>query len=388
MTRAKVAVILIALFTLLLLVGVLTYRNRAPASDGELIQEVTTPRPPVRTVLLKPQLLLDKLVSTGVLKAKQDVILSAEVPGKVKKVLKALGDKCNKGELLLQLDTEGYRIGLSQAKAALAQSEISLDHATRNWNRMQQLKASAVATAQQLDSAEGSVSSGEATVEQAKAALQLAARNLRETNVRCPFTCFVAQRMVDTGQTVLPQTPLARLVDTSELKMVLSVTSAELSRLKVGQTVVIRDPTVPGRSYTGSVFRLGVAADALTKNFPVEVLLDDKESRLHTGQVVHTSLELEEHRDVLAVPVEAVFTSGTTQFVLAVSKDKAQKVIVTTGTQIEEQVIITSGLQPGDEVIVVGGDDLVNGAEVTVVNREDKAKSPPASEAKASSETK
>ncbi len=366
-TRAKVAVILVFPMLALVAIGALTYKNRAPMTKTDLIQEVVKSRHPVQVLTVQPRTLTEKLISTGVLKAEQDVILSAEVAGKVKKVFKSLGDSCKKGELLLRLDAEGYEIALAQAQAALKQSQIGLDHTGRDFKRMQALKQGAVVTAQQLDAAEGAKRSAGASVEQAEAALRFTKRNLRETSVRCPFTGFVAQRMVDKGQAVGPQTPLARLVDISRLKLVLSVTSGEISRLKIGQTVVLTDPALPGKSYNGDVSRVGVAADSITRNFPVEVLVDKQEDGLRSGQVVHASLTLEEYRDALAVPVEAVMTAGKIKSVFVVSKDKAEKVAVSVGPQIDEKVIIASGLKAGDKVITVGGDDLEQGFLVEVV---------------------
>ncbi|MCP4603095.1 MAG: efflux RND transporter periplasmic adaptor subunit [Proteobacteria bacterium] len=366
-SKARVAIIPVFLLVALGVIGVLTYKNRAPVSETGLIQEVATSRHPVQTLIMQPEVLVERLVSTGVLVAEQDVILTAEVAGKVKKVFKALGDPCKKGALLLRLDAENYQIVVDQAKAALKQSKISLDHAERELKRMQVLKQSAVITAQQLDGAEGVESSARVSVEQAEAALRLAQRNLRETNVRCPFSGSVAERMVDTGQAVIPQTPLARLVDTDRLKLVLSVTSGEISRLKVGQAVVLTDPALPDRSYSGTVSRVGVAADSITRNFPVEVLIKDKEKGLRSGQVVHATLNLEEHRDVLAVPIEAVMTKGGGESVFVILKNKARQVAVGTGPQIDEKVTITSGLKLGDEVIIVGGDNLEDDFVVEVV---------------------
>ncbi len=376
--KSKITAVIIVLVLLAALVGIgaLTYMNRSEAPDGTLVREVTLSKHPVQTRVAKPVTLVEKLASTGVLKAEQDVILTAEVGGKVQQVRKTLGDPCKKGDLYLQIDSESYRIGLAQAKAALTQSEVALDHAERDWRRMEKLKASAVVTAQQLDGAEQAVRAGRATVAQARAALKQAQRNVRETKVRCPFTGFVAERMIDPGQAVGPQTPLARLVDMNNLKLVLSVTSGKIGRLRVGQKVTLSDPNLPGQTFSGAVSRLGVAADPQTRTFPVEVKVNQDESGLRAGQVIHVSLELEEHRDVLAVPIEALIVATEQKSVLVVNGESAKKVPVEVGPQIEGDVIIRSGLKPNDEVIVMGGNNLVDGDAIEVVAKADSAPAP------------
>ena len=116
----KVGIILVLLFTALAVIGAMTYANRPVVSEEGLVREVTVTRHPVQTLVVRPSTLKESLVSTGVLKANQDVVLSSEVAGQVKKVFKELGDRCEKGELLLRLDPEGYQIALAQAKAQVA----------------------------------------------------------------------------------------------------------------------------------------------------------------------------------------------------------------------------------------------------------------------------
>ncbi len=368
-SRTKAIVIIIIFLIIIAAVATFTITNRVRQPKVGLVHAVERTRQPVQTLVLKPQTLVERLVATGVLKAKQDVVISAEVAGKVKRVQKELGDKCKKGELLLKLDSENYEIAVAQARAALTQGQVALDHAKRDWRRMQKLKESAVATAQQLDGAEGAQSSAQASVELNNAALRAAKRNLRETSVRCPFTGLVAERMVDVGQAVLPQTPLARLVDTSQLKLSLSVIASELSRIEIGQAVTLNDPSIK-KAYSGTVSRLGVAADPATRNFPVEIVVNDKDSSLRAGQIVHVTLMLKEHEDVLAVPVEAVIETGGTKSVFVTKKNQAKKVTVTTGPQIDDQVIVLKGLNTDDEVIRVGADDLTDGDLLNIVDRE------------------
>ena len=80
-------------------IGALTYVNRAPQSEDGLVREVIVSRHPVQTLVIRPSTLNEKLVFTGVLDAKQDVIISAEVAGRVLTEFKELGDLCKKGEV-------------------------------------------------------------------------------------------------------------------------------------------------------------------------------------------------------------------------------------------------------------------------------------------------
>ena len=369
--KGKIQVIFVLLLLAggMLAIGVATYANRVQGIDTELVKEVTLEKAPVEIQVAARQSVTERLVSTGVLVAEQDVSLTAEVGGKVRKMTKSLGDPCKKGEIIVKLEADTYRLSVQQAKDALNQAEISQTYAARDWERMEKLKGSEVASTRQIDTAEGSYSSSKAAVAAAKTAVAVAARNLKETIIRCPFNGYIAERSVDPGATVSPGMPLARLVDTSRLTLTLSVTSDKLARLRVGQTATLSDPALPGQTYTGVVSRLGVAADPATRTFPVEVAVDDKGSRLHTGQVVQASLALQTFEDVVAIPAIAVQKAVGAPRVLTVKNEKVSVNTVELGAEIADLVVIKSGIKPGDEVIVIGGDELQEGAAVSVTRR-------------------
>ncbi len=370
--KGKIQVILVLLIFAgaLVGIGVLTYSNRVGEIDTEFVKTVKLEKTPVQVQVATPRSLTEKLVATGVLRAEQDVVLSAEVGGRVKKVTKSLGDLCEKGALFVKVDAENYQLAVQQAKAGLVQAEVNLTYAEREWQRMAKLKKSEVVSASRIDGAEGTYSASKAAVATAKTAVALAARNLRETSVRCPFTGYVAERMVDPGATISPGLPLARLVDTHRLTVTLSVASDKLARLKVGGKTVLSDPALPGRRYDGSVLRLGVAADSRTRTFPVEITLEENQGGgLHAGQVVEVSLALQTYDDVIAVPAAAVQKRDGAPFVLVVKNGRVKTVPVEQGPAIEQNVIIEKGLKIGDEVIVIGFEDLTEGAAVEITGK-------------------
>ena len=360
-------IVTIVLVTVAGIGGTITYLNRAPATSDDLVHEVDRTRYPVRTIKVTPGTVSEKLERTGVLQGNTDVVLTAEVAGRIVKINKALGDECKKGETLLQLDREGYRIGLAQARAAVKQAEVAVDQAGRTMSRTEALKAQDVATEQQLDSAEGGLQGAQAALELAKAAQQAAARSLKETTIKCPFAGRLAERNVDLGQTVGPSVPLARLVNVDQLKLVMNVTASQLTRLKVGQRVFLSDPESTTR-IPAEVSRLGVAADRMTRTFPVEIVTSNSEGLLRPGQIVRAVCELATHENVLVVPMEVVHTRDDASSVMVASGDAAKEVPVQLGPRIDDDVIVTTGLTPGAEVIVVGYDEVEDGSLIEVTN--------------------
>lgn len=356
---------------ILVLAGVIagvTIMNKAPAPSGELIQEVERSVFPVETVKVGPRTVAETLNRTGVLQADKDVTLNAQVAGTVKKVDKRLGDACAKGEAVVRLDPESYRIGVSQAGAALKQAKVALEQAERNLARIEKLKRKEVASEQQYDTAATGVEASKAALDQARAAQRAAAKGLKDTKVKCPFDGTVARTMVEVGQSVGPAVPVARIVDTEKLKLVIEVPARQLSMLRLGQRVTLTAPSAAGGSIEGEISRIGVAANERTRTFPVEILAANG-GELRPGQVVNADCELQIHREALLVPVEALLDEqGEASELMVIEDGAARTVRVDLGARIGNEIIVKSGLSPGDEVITVGHETLKDGAPVKPVN--------------------
>lgn len=369
---------LLVIVAILVAIGGITFLNRMKSGEGELVQAVTRTRSPVRVLEVRAADLDETISHTDALEASRDVVLTAEVAGKVVRLHKDLGDTCKRGEALLQLDAEAYKIALLRAEAGLKQARAQLDQARRDSARADALVKRSTVAAQTAEKARTAVEAAGAGVKQSSAAVMLAKRNLRLTRVTCPFTGQVAQRHVTQGQMVGNTTPLVRLVDASQLKLTLEVPAADLTRLKVGQKVLLDDPAQAGVNFQGQVSRLGVAADQLSHTFPVEVTVTGAgQDGPRPGQVLRAQVVIASHPGALAVTEETVIHVGRDKaphLVLA-DGDKAKLVPITLGPKVDSRRIVASGLTSGDKVVVLGQHGLASGALIEVMN--DKAEAKP-----------
>ncbi len=348
-----------------LIIGGITYLNRADNGNGRLVNKVDRSVRPVHTLVATPTDLDETIERTGVLEPNRDVTLTAEVAGKVRRIFRDLGDSCRAGQTLIALDAEAYAIAVKDAEALLEQSRAGLAESERNLERAMKLKERKLASDQDMDRVQSAVDSARAGKQRAEAAVALARRNLREATIRCPFDGVVAERMVDVGALVGPQTPLMRFVDDQSLKLTLTVSAAELSRLRIGQPVELADPSVPDGDYRGEIARLGVAADPTTRTFPVEVRV---EPGPRPGQVVRSRVHIASHQDAIAVPADAVTFTEDGPCAFVVHDGQAVRKMVQLGPRVGERVILMSGVTPGERVITVGVHGLESGDQVKRVD--------------------
>ena len=124
---------------------------------------------------------------------------------------------------------------------------------------------------------------------------------------------------------------------------------------------------------SGLVDSIGRIADPQTGNVPIRILIDNPDGRLTVGQSVRASIVVDERKDVLQVPVAAIYDLGEGP-VLNVVRDCKVVALQPQVSQEHDGWVAISGtdLKAGEPVIVEGGYNL---PEETPVNlAEDGAK--------------
>lgn len=205
----------------------------------------------------------------GVVQAEQQVMLQAQVTGKVVKLGDSFvpGRQVKKGELLLELDDTDYQLELANAKASLAQAKAALASEEGNQAVAQadfelldlsvsEREKSLILRKPQLETAKASVQAAEVAYERAKV-------NLSRTKLRAPFDGIVVSRNVSLGGLVSQTTQLGELIASTNLWINAAVAQTDLQWIefpkgkKDGSKVCVRDASQPGDScHEGRVLNL------------------------------------------------------------------------------------------------------------------------------------
>ena len=90
--------------------------------------------PTVKTASANMKKVSHSMETVGNLLADEDVIISAEIEGKVKKIFFDKGDKVKKGDLLIQLDDEEASLWVKRSDARLEQARLNLKNAKKTKN--------------------------------------------------------------------------------------------------------------------------------------------------------------------------------------------------------------------------------------------------------------
>ncbi len=289
---------------------------------------------------------------TGSIQPERKADLRAEIQAIVIKVVKENGDAVHRGDLLVHLDDTAIRDGLASAEATSRSAGQAFEQAQRQLDRVKSLRASGMASAQQLDDAEGRRNGAQSDLEAAKARVVLARQQMQRTEVRAPFDGIVSDRKVSAGDTAQLGKELLKVIDPTSMRFEAMISAEHVGAVKAGQAVHFRVNGYGDQEFTGKVRRVNPAANATTRQ--VEVLVDfvgEKQPKL-AGLYAEGRLETTS-KNSLTLPATAVVRDGDKSSAWRVKDNKLQKVELSIAERDARtgDYVVSGGVAEGDQVI-------------------------------------
>jgi len=289
---------------------------------------------------------------TGTIQPERRADLRAEVQGIVLQVLKENGDTVKRGDLLVRLDADTIRDGLSSAEAAQRAAQQAFEQAGRQLERMKTLRSSGMASAQALEDAENRRNAAQSELEAARSRVSVAQQQMERTQVRAPFDGVVSDRKVSAGDTAQIGKELLKVIDPTSMRFEALVSADSVGQIEPGQTVHFRVHGYGEQEFTGKVRRMNPAANPTTRQ--VEMLVDfvgEKQPKL-AGLYAEGHVQTAS-RTSLTLPASAVVRDGDTASAWRLKDNKLQKVKLAIDARDARSgdYVLKSGLAEGDQVI-------------------------------------
>ena len=345
------------------------------------------------------------VVATGKVWPITQVEVKSKASGIVTQLDTDINHPVHKGEVLAQLDQQEILDQVAAAKAQLAAAESNARSAEaavaydkvaaqapdlpdyeRAYNRAAQMEKDGVLSKQNMDQAEQQYRAAANTrdravaqisvdkarehqalaqVAQAQASLKQLEEQLSYTTVTSPIDGVVLSRDVQVGDAVSSilvlgstATLVMTLGDTHQVYVKGKVDESDIAKVYMGQPARIKVQSFPGRSFAGTVTKiapLGVEKDNVT-TFEVQISIDNPGGELKANMTANAEIVLEEHKNVLTVPEQAVIYDKDRNATVCVpdaqGKDGHRVVPVKVGLSNGSRIEIVSGLHNGDKVVL------------------------------------
>jgi membrane fusion protein, multidrug efflux system len=308
----------------------------------------------VIAAVAKAERLVSQINALGTAHANEAVEITSKVSNTVTAVRFVDGQRVQKGQLLVELDSAQARADLAAAEAASAESASQV-------KRSRELIASRVISESQFEQLEATMKANDARVAAARS-------HVNDTAIRAPFAGRVGLRRVSVGSLVNSGMTITTLDDLSIIKVDFSVPENFLAGLREGLEVSATAAAFPGRNFVGKVTGVDSRIDAVTRSVTVRAAVPNGDLALKPGMFLNVTLARDEHQ-ALMVPEAALVPEQSRQFLFVIEDGRATRREVRIGGRQPGRVEIVSGLAVGDQVIVEGTQKVREGGEVHVVER-------------------
>ena len=286
--------------------------------------------------------LRDRAVFSGVLESRSRLVIASKVAGRLERIPVRVGETVLRGQLLAELEDEEYRQQLEQARAEhevaranVDTARIGVEASTRELERVRALLQKQIASAAELDNAETQTQRSKVAMTVAEAQLRQRAVALAVAEIRVQQTRLVAlwedgggprivaERLAEPGALLRANDPVVSLLETDPLVARLQVAEAVYPRLRPGLRAEVSAPSLPGRTFAGTLSSVAPFLDEKTGQAQAWVEIANPRRELAPGLAVRVELEFGRLVDAVTVPAGAILERGGEKGVFLV--DEAQK---------------------------------------------------------------
>lgn len=390
----------IAILALLLMFAVSCGKKKEQAKDDAR---------PVKVQVLENNQMSLGYTASGTIKGIEETPYTATASGEVIVINAKNGDNVNAGQVIVSIDNQAARSGVTSAvsnvemaesniksaqadirtaQARIDSAAIAVEEARINFDKYRTLYEKRLITETDYLSAKSALSSAEANLRtmrnnydstvsalnNQRSSLSSARANLATANdtnnksvIKTKGSGAIANMSLEKNQQVSVGDTLFTLVNESEMKLEVGVSPQVVEKIYVGSEARVKIDELKGEEIVGEVYEVSSSADSKTKQFTVKIKLKNDDRRIKSGMygtaTINTGAEAG-----LVIPKNAIVIRGVEQVVYVVRNGKAVAIPIQISNQNEKFAAVTGeGLTAGSELIVDGQNVIQADEKVKIV---------------------
>ena len=315
--------------------------------------------PTVTTFALQPREYAHWTEAHGSVRADQNALVYTATGGEVRRIVVQQGQSVRKGQVIVDIDTEGLQQNVKQAESNVQLARTVFERQAKLWEQK-------IGSEVQYLEAKSRKESGEAQL----AALKDQYRNAQ---VIAPFDGVVDEIFSNLGDMATPMQPVARVVALGKSSIEVDLAEDLLAKVKLGDPVEVVLPET-GETVEATIDQIGQYINPNNRSFKVSLRMENG-SKLRPNQLANVRIRDLDVKDALVVPSRLVMENSTGESYVYVLEEaegiaRSRKVIVKVlSAQGGELLLETTagGLKRGDTLIDQGSRLVVDEQEVQVL---------------------
>jgi RND family efflux transporter MFP subunit len=311
---------------------------------------------PVSVAAIERNDIASNFHTTATLESRNEADIITRVTGIIEALTVEEGDYVEKGQLLAKVDARRYQLALDKAEAELAGLEQEL-------SRLSLMAEKQLVSEQASDKLKYQHRA-------AIAAKELAALDLKDSQIVAPISGYISQRLIKTGHFAQSYQKLFHIVDQTNLQAVVHLPEHQLSLTKIGQQALLQFSARQEQRFAAKLRSISPVINSTSGTFKVILSIDNSEGQLKPGMFAQIALTFDTHKDTLTIPSDAIITLDNQSKVYVVRDSKAIEIQVNKGFVEDQLTEIAGEINEGDLVVINGQHNLKADALVEVLNAE------------------
>ncbi len=307
----------------------------------------------VSAYVVGPTALVDRIFTTGTVRANESVDLVSEASGKLTNILVREGTAVEAGALLLKINDADLQ---AQRERAVYRLRLAEEREKRQRQILDKGGISQEAYDEVLNE-----------VNVLRAEINVIDAQIEKTEIRAPFSGVVGLRYVSEGSFISPQTRIATLQSLDPIKIDFTVPERYSGRLRPGDDITFRVQGVD-RTYRGRIYAVEPNISENTRSVQLRAQTGNSDRTLVPGAFAEVEVSLGTEEEALTVPAIAVVPQLSGASVFALNGGRVEQRPVTTGMRTDSVVQVLTGISSGDTVLTSGLQQVRPGLPVRITD--------------------
>lgn len=305
---------------------------------------------------------------SGKIQANNSAELSTRMMGYINKVHVNVGDKVQKGQILVSINNADLQAKRAQVNAGITEATAAFNSAQKDYNRFKNLFTNNSASQKELDDITANFEMAKARLEGANQMKNEINAQFAYSNITAPFSGIITSKNVETGNMANPGVPLISMETPGSFEIMAMVPESEILSIKKGTAVDVLVKSI-NQTIKGTVAEVSTSAKNTGGQFLVKIELNKTDANILSGMftTVQFPVERKAKSELVLIPTESIITNGQLSGVYTVSQSNTAILRwLRLGRTFGDQVEVLSGLSADETYIVSAEGKLYNGVKINI----------------------
>ena len=293
--------------------------------------------------------------------------VASSTSGLVVKVNFEAGDSVNKGDILVEIDSDILDAQIKSATANLEVSKLNLENTTKDYNRYKELITQNSISQKVYDDSYFKYHSSKQNLNISESKLHELQINKNKKSIKAPFNAVVVEKNIEIGQWANTGGVIATLVDTSKVDLMFNLPTSYIYKLDKDDTYTIK---IKGKQIKSKLYASIAKGDRRTRTFQVKFKADVNNDFLYEGMEIKIDLPRGKKQEALMVPRDAVIKRFGQNVIFTNLDGTANMIPVQIVGYTKSNVAVNAqGLVEGADVVVKGNERIFPKQAIKSLNK-------------------